>query len=407
MRRPAWSRVSLVELCESPDHIRCGPFGTQLSKGEFRGAGVPLWGIKHVNAEFHLHTEEFVAPETAKRLINYDLRSGDLVMTRKGTIGNCAVYPKGFSAGIMHSDLLRLRLDPCKADPSFLVHQLHHSADVHRQLSLISGGAVMPGINVGKLKKLEVWVPPLDEQKRIAAILDAADALRAKRREALAQLDTLVQSVFLDMFGDPVTNPMGWSVEALHSLLEEKAINGAYYPKEAYCDHGTPMVAMADAFYGIVDVGKVKRVDVPAGDLRKYGLRSTDLLVSRRSLNYEGSAKPCRIPETDERLIFESSLIRVRPDLEAVHTVYLFHYLQNERARARYVFPLVTRSTISGINQSNLMKVKIVVPALSLQRHFAAIVESVEKQKAVQRAHLAELDTLFASLQSRAFRGEL
>ena len=106
-------------------------------------------------------------------------------------------------------------------------------------------------------------------------------------------------------------------------------------------------------------------------------------------------------------MIFESSLIRVRPDREIVLTIYLFHYLLNDRARAKYVFPLVTRSTISGISQSNLMKVRVMLPPLDLQLRFASVVESIEQQKASQRAHLAELDNLFASLQSRAFRGDL
>ena len=257
------------------------------------------------------------------------------------------------------------------------------------------------------LKETEIPFPPLAEQKRIAGILDAADALRAKRREALAQLDSLLQSTFLDMFGDPVTNPMGWEVKPLNELLGEKSSNGAYYQKDAYSSVGTRMVHMANAFYGVVNPNEVKRVDAPLADIEKYGLLPTDILVSRRSLNYEGSAKPCLIPETDEPLIFESSLIRVRPDRERVLTIYLFHYLLNDRARAKYVFPLVTRSTISGISQSNLMKVNVVLPPLDLQHRFAAIVESIEHQKASQRAHLAELDTLFASLQSRAFRGDL
>ena len=255
--------------------------------------------------------------------------------------------------------------------------------------------------------EIEIPLPPLNEQKRIAGILDAADALRAKRREALAQLDTLIQSTFLDMFGDPVSNPMGWEVKPLNELLGGKSTNGAYYPKGAYSSVGTRMVHMANAFYGVVNPNEVKRVDAPLADIEKYGLLPTDILVSRRSLNYEGSAKPCLIPETDEPLIFESSLIRVRPDRERVLTIYLFHYLLNDRARAKYVFPLVTRSTISGISQSNLMKVKVVLPPLDLQHRFAAIVQSVEQQKTGQRTHLAELDTLFAALQSRAVRGDL
>ena len=232
------------------------------------------------------------------------------------------------------------------------------------------------------LKSFRVPLPPLAEQKRIARILDAADALRAKRREALAQLDTLLQSTFLDMFGDPVTNPLGWEVQPLNELLGEKSTNGAYYPKDAYSSVGTRMVHMANAFYGVVNPNEVKRVDAPPADTEKYGLLPTDILVSRRSLNYEGSAKPCLIPETDEPLIFESSLIRVRPDREKVLTIYLFHYLLNDRARAKYVFPLVTRSTISGISQSNLMKVKVVLPPLDLQLRFAVVVESIERQKA-------------------------
>ena len=268
-------------------------------------------------------------------------------------------------------------------------------------------GANLPRLGPKQLASFQIPLPPLAEQKRIAGILDAADALRAKRREALAQLDSLLQSTFLDMFGDPVTNPKGWEVKPLNELLGEKSTNGAYYPKDAYSSVGTRMVHMANAFYGVVNPNEVKRVDAPLADIEKYGLLPTDILVSRRSLNYEGSAKPCLIPETDEPLIFESSLIRVRPDRERVLTIYLFHYLLNDRARAKYVFPLVTRSTISGISQSNLMKVKVVLPPLDLQLRFAAVVESIEQQKASQRAHLAELDTLFASLQSRAFRGDL
>jgi len=134
-----WSRVPLTAVCASADDIKCGPFGTQLNKDEFCDEGVPLWGIKHVNVNFAIPTKEFLEPRTAKRLQQYDLKPGDIVMTRKGTVGNCAVYPEQFETGIMHSDLLRMRVDPGRCEPAFLVHQLHHSPDVERQLSLISG----------------------------------------------------------------------------------------------------------------------------------------------------------------------------------------------------------------------------------------------------------------------------
>ena len=92
---------------------------------------------------------------------------------------------------------------------------------------------------------------------------------------------------------------------------------------------------------------------------------------------------------------------------EIITALYLYHYLGNDRVRQQSVRPYITQSTISGINQSNLEKVPVITPPLPLQQKFAAIVESIERQKTTQRAHLAELDALFAALQHRAFRGEL
>ena len=343
------------------------------------------------------------APSRARQLVEAD---DVLVATVRPNLNGVALVNGAHHGMTASTGYCVLRPDKDKLDSRFLFHWVKTDVFVRRMVD-VATGANYPAVSDAKVKASKIPLPPLAEQTRIARILDAADALRAKRREALAQLDALLQSTFLDMFGDPVTNPKEWEVKPLNKLLGEKSTNGAYYPKNAYSSVGTRMVHMANAFYGVVNPDEVKRVDAPLADIEKYRLLPTDILVSRRSLNYEGSAKPCLIPETDEPLIFESSLIRVRPDREKVLTIYLFHYLLNDRARAKYVFPLVTRSTISGINQSNLMRVKVVLPPLDLQLRFAAVVESIEQQKANQRAHLAELDTLFASLQSRAFRGDL
>jgi type I restriction enzyme S subunit len=190
-----WSRLKLVDVCSSPEDIKCGPFGTQLSCSEFRKEGVPLWGIKNVNKHFELPTHEFLDASTAQRLIQYSIESGDIVMTRKGTVGNCSVYPSDFPLGIMHSDLLRLRVDREKCDPLFLSHQLHYSRAVAGQLALISGGAVMPGINVTKLKSLEVLIPGIVLQREFANRVSAVEKLKATQRASLAELDTLFASI--------------------------------------------------------------------------------------------------------------------------------------------------------------------------------------------------------------------
>src|SRR5215217_5202577 len=179
----------LQDLCAESDDIRCGPFGTQLNRNEFTEDGIPLWGIKQVNAGFKIPTVEYVSNNKARQLSNYDLRPGDLVMTRKGTIGNCAVYPNDFPAGIMHSDLLRIRLNPVICDPLFLTCQLHLSRDVEQQIKLISGGAIMAGINVGKLKQLRVILPDISLQQEFARVVFTIEGIRSSFVMGLKELN--------------------------------------------------------------------------------------------------------------------------------------------------------------------------------------------------------------------------
>ncbi|MCX6634268.1 MAG: restriction endonuclease subunit S [Acidobacteria bacterium] len=295
--------------------------------------------------------------------------------------------------------------DSTKLSVRYLFHFMSRYVE---QLRAMSIGGVIKYIKLDYLTEAKIPLPPLPEQRRIAEILDRAEALRAKRRATLTQLDTLIQALFLDLFGDPEVNPKGFQMLPLESLMLRPFQNGAYFPKSAYCpDAGVEMVHMSDAFEGAVERGNLKRVVCSRQDIKKYGLSGADLLVARRSLNYEGSVKPCRIAESNEPLIFESSLIRLTPKPEMLSVLYLYHYLSNPRVRQRFVFPFVTQSTISGINQSNLARVLVLHPPLALQREFARRVAAVEKVRKAQRASLAEMDALFASLQFRAFRGEL
>lgn len=190
-----WPTMPLAELADSPDDIKCGPFGTQLNASEFRSSGVPLLGIKNVNAKFDVPPFEFLDETTASRLSAYDLRPGDLVMTRKGTIGNCAIYPATLATGVMHSDLLRARISSQAADLVFLEHHLQLSPHISHQIRMMSPGAVMPGINVTKLKQLAVDTPPMAVQREFAARVGAISRQRAAVRQALASDDELVTSL--------------------------------------------------------------------------------------------------------------------------------------------------------------------------------------------------------------------
>lgn len=406
MKSSEWKHVPLVSVCSNEDDIRCGPFGTQLGRHEFRSSGVPLWGIKHVNATFQIPTTEFVGPETARRLDGYDVRAGDIVMTRKGTIGKCAAYPATLPNGIMHSDLLRLRIDTARCDPSFLIHQLHFSPDVGRQLSTISGGAVMPGINVGRLKQLRVSLPPLPEQRRIAQILDKADALRAKRRAALAQLDVLTQSIFLDMFGDPATNPRGWPWMPLGNLASKFSDGpfGSNLKSEHYQEAGIRVVRLQNIGVGEFDDRDAAYIsERHFAQLRKHECLPGDVLVGTLG---EPNLRACIQPPSLPVALNKADCVQVRPNNVIGHAAFICALL-NQTALERMAQRSMHGQTRVRISMGRLRSLEVPVPPIKLQREFAHRIDEAERLKSSQRESVRTLDSLFSSLQHRAFRGEL
>ena len=170
-----WKREKLVDVCKNADDIKCGPFGTQLSKDEYCPSGVAVWEISQINNGFATKPIHFLTDEKAHQLGAYSIKSGDIAMSRKGNVGRCAVFPETMEDGIIHSDVLRIRIDNDRLLPIFMMHQLHYSRAVQHQIELVSSGAIMAGINVTKLKKIEVHIPPINLQRRFVAFVAQVD----------------------------------------------------------------------------------------------------------------------------------------------------------------------------------------------------------------------------------------
>ena len=195
------SKYTLIELCDSKDDIKCGPFGTQLSKTEYQKSGVAVWGIPQINSHFRIPPSDYVSEEKAINLKDYSVIAGDIVMSRKGNVGQCCVFPKSFSSGIIHSDVLRLRLNPHKADSLFMMYQLHLSKNVKYQIQLVSSGAIMPGINVTKLKNIVVEVPPLPLQQSFASKIESIEKQKAAISQSIAETQKLFDYTMDKYFG--------------------------------------------------------------------------------------------------------------------------------------------------------------------------------------------------------------
>jgi type I restriction enzyme, S subunit len=336
------------------------------------------------------------------------LAIGDIVFARTGaTTGKSFLINACPTDAVFASYLIRVRVG-AHADPRYL-SQFFQTPDYWAQINKGARGVAQPGVNATTLKALNVPLPPLPEQRRIAEVLDRAEALRAKHRAALAQLDTLTQSIFLDLFGDPVVNPKGWKRMPFKDLLTN--IDSGWSPtcldRKVEGDE-----------WGVLKLGAVTWCEydpaenkaLPAGVTPRPELevQPGDLLFARKN-TYDLVAACALVRTTPPRLMMSDLIFRLRLRADAnVDSCFLHQLLIHPRKRREIQkFAGGTAGSMPNISKGRLETTPIEVPPLDLQRRFARDVAAVDKLKSAHRASLAKLDALFASLQHRAFRGEL
>jgi type I restriction enzyme, S subunit len=340
------------------------------------------------------------APSRARQLVE----NGDiLVSTVRPNLNGVARVPEQLDGATASTGFCVLRPNKTKASGAYLFHWVKSPAFITDMVSKATG-ASYPAVSDRIIFESQIPLPPLAEQKRIAAILDAADALRTKRRESLAQLDALLQSTFLTLFGDPVANPMGWKIVLLgktaNRITKGQSPNWQGFN---YQESGALFVTSENVREGHLDISKPKFVPLEFNQkLKSSQLRVGDLLINLvgasigRSCLFTGYLSPANVNQAVGIVSIDDPVL----------TNYIVQLLQTQQGQTLLTGRIVEAAR-ANVSLANLRELPIPLPPLPLQQKFAAIVESVERQKAAQRAHLAELDALFAALQHRAFRGEL
>jgi type I restriction enzyme, S subunit len=335
------------------------------------------------------------------------LSKGDILVSSANSwnlVGKCCQVQELKYPSVAGGFISILRPRTERLDSTYL-YQWFSSDEI--QLKLRSFGnqtTNISNLNHKRTLALSIPLPPLADQKRIAKILDAADALRTKRRESIAQLDTLLQSTFLDMFGDPVTNPMGWETNSLGVICEVGSSKRVFV--KDLLDSGVP-------FYRGTEIGKLgegKTIDPQLFISREHydRLKSEAGVPKRGDLLMPSICPDGRIfsVQNNEPFYFKDGrVLWVKVDGAQINSIFLRHHLKH--LFAGNYNKIASGTTFAELKIFALKGLSIQVPPVAQQNGFAAIVESIEQQKATQRVHLAELDTLFASLQQRAFNGSL
>ncbi|WP_254635980.1 restriction endonuclease subunit S, partial [Acinetobacter bereziniae] len=212
----------------------------------------------------------------------YLIQKGDALIGMDGEF-NLALWNCG--KALLNQRVCKIQSIDERLDQNYLIRFLPKALkDIEDRTPFVT----VKHLSVKDINNIQIPLPPLEEQRRIASILDQADELRQKRQQAIEKLDQLLQATFIDMFGDPVSNPKGWDLVNLESLLAKKLISGAYFPKETYVNSGgVPMVHMGDVFYGVVKPDNLKQVNISNEEIKKYKITNKDILIARRSLTYD------------------------------------------------------------------------------------------------------------------------
>ena len=331
------------------------------------------------------------------------LKAGDIVFARTGaTTGKSFLIRECPTDSVFASYLIRVRVGE-SAEPRFVSH-FFQTPNYWAQITKSARGVAQPGVNATTLKGLEIPLPPLTEQRRIADVLDRAEALRAKRRAALAELDSLTQSLFLDLFGDPATNPKGWPKVELGEVV--KLVGGYAFKSEDFADEGNAVVRISNLTGDGIDLTDIARIpDAKLGKGAGFKIQPGEILIAMSGAT---TGKLGVVPlELGEDLYLNQRVgnYRIR-DTERIQRDFLLGLLRSSFYQ-RFLWQLAAGVAQPNVSGWQLESAVVPLPPIPLQREFARRVTAVEALKTAQRASLAELDALFATLQHRAFKGEL
>lgn len=324
------------------------------------------------------------------------LAPGDIVFARTGaTTGKSFLIRTCPQRAVFASYLIRVRPNPSIVEPRYL-SWFFQTPDYWQQVTTNASGTAQPGVNASKLRSLTVPVHPLDEQRRIADILDKANAIRRKRKETIALTEELLHSAFLEMFGDPVTNPKGWPRIQLGDLAQIRR-GASPRPIEQFIGGTVPWIKIGDA--------------TASSDIY---LRSTAEYVTE-----DGAAKSVRLKPG--ALIVANSGVslgfaRILSIEGCIHDGWLAFEGFDERLEKRYFVGLVNiltpyfrrlapEGTQPNLNTGLMRAFDVPLPPTDLQVAYAQIASAIEHLRQRQHDAISRAERMFESVASVAFCG--
>ena len=373
------------------------------------GAGLPFLTVKDVSdSGLDFAGCSFISESDylAAKAGNSAPMRGDVLFSKDGTVGKVHVVSTDQPFAVL-SSLAILRPKAGKVDPGYLGHVFRSPAVLDDALKKKTGSAIRR-IVLGDLKRVWLPLPSVEKQRRIAAILDQAETLRTQRRAALAQLDSLTQSVFLHMFGD--AEAKGWPIETIAAVAHPDKGSmrtgpfGSQLLHSEFVAEGIAVLGIDNAVANEFRWGERRFIsEAKYRDLKRYTVKPGDVLIT-----IMGTCGRCAVvPDDIPVAINTKHICCITLDKQKCMPEFLHAYFLRHPIARKYLAQTEKGAIMAGLNMGLIQSMPIPVPPLALQQTFATRIHAVEALKATHRAALAQLNALFAALQQQAFAGAL
>jgi type I restriction enzyme S subunit len=328
-----------------------------------------------------------------KKAISYP--TGTLLVTCIGEIGKLGITNKICSSN--------QQITAIKPKDNVNVNYLFYWFKKHKkQLQDLANNAVVPILNNRNLGKVEVAFPLLEDQKKIAEILDAADSLRQKDKQLVEHYDRLSQSLFLDMFGVPNNNIYDFEIGTIRDLVN--TVNYGTSAKAQMEGEYTYLRMNNITYQGYMNFESLKFIDLSEKDQDKYLVKKGDILFNRT--NSKELVGKTGLFDKDISMAIAGYLIRVRAN-EKANPYYLWRFMNSNYCKKVLAHMCKSIVGMANINAQELQNIKVLIPPIELQNQFEKTIKEIENQKTLAQQALLKSEDLFNSLLQKAFKGEL
>ena len=405
----SWPRIKLRELITLTG-------GHAFKSGDFEAIGIPLIRIGTANSGTFKTSEFVFLPQEYKfKYSKYLVNPGDLLITLTGTVGkgdygNVCEATDGYDSYLLNQRVAKININSIDLSKRYLYLFLA-TPEVKKNLTSLSRGVRQANIKNEDILDLEIPLPPLDEQKRIAAILDKADAIRRKRQQAIKLTDDFLRSVFLDMFGDPISNPKEWEVKKLKEISSK--ISSGNTPKggsKNYVDEGITFMRSQNVWKNKLLLDDVVYIDEKTHEsMSKSSLKRKDILMTKTGrINTENSSlgRAALYLGEDGKANLNGHVYFIRLVENILHEFVVFILTTIE-------YRDYIRSVCVGgidkrqLNKNHLEEFPIIYPPKKMQEQFVKKVNVASNMLEKAKSGLKESEQMFNGLSQKAFSGEL